>query len=596
MKRAQKKDENSLEQYYHNVKVSNLRISFRLRLLFILTCILANVIAVVGIGSLNRMNANTVEMHDDMLMSVSKIKDIQIKMVEIYLNLADVNVRATNSAYARRDHVYILNRVEQIQSDISKNKAQIEEFSKFKLQGNELDIYNKLKKNIASYQKNVNKIKQTIADSIAVTPVKTEYEENLKIKSSLDRSINDLIQCNQVQATELSQKCRTVYHTTSIQIVLIAFFCNLLLIGMTIAIPNWLAARLKEVGDFAEKLSRGNLKYNISITNNDEIGQMETALNHSVSNLNQVLTTVLTEIQDMSASGEELSATSEELLATMETVEVNTNEITQGARYLSEAFEGVSASTKDLIVMTKGLKEKAERQDQSAKEIQNRANLIRERGISSAKYADALYLDNIRKLTDAIEKSKVVKEVTVMAKTISEIASQTSLLSLNASIEAARAGEHGRGFSIVASEIGKLAEQSQRSVSNISDVIEQIQGAFQNLTESSEEVLTYLHDNVKPDYDQFVQTGETYESDALYFSRMATELMQATKEMSDTIEKVNESMRNVSVTAQQSVINTARILDNVSQATNAVNEVTKASQGQAEQIEKISMLAEKFEI
>ena len=67
-----------------------------------------------------------------------------------------------------------------------------------------------------------------------------------------------------------------------------------------------------------------------------------------------------------------------------------------------------------------------------------------------------------------------VSKISTAAKLINDIAEETNLLSLNASIEAARAGEHGKGFAIVASEIGVLAAQSAKTVTEINSILEEL--------------------------------------------------------------------------------------------------------------------------
>lgn len=142
-----------------------------------------------------------------------------------------------------------------------------------------------------------------------------------------------------------------------------------------------------------------------------------------------------------------------------------------------------------------------------------RALNIKNKGNKSSIYANNLYDDKEIKINKAIDDAQVINKIGIMTETISQIAKQTNLLSLNASIEAARAGESGKGFAVVAEEIRKLAEESGHAVTNISIVIEDVKNAINNLVLNSKDILLFMDNQVKPDYEMLNETGQQYQRD-----------------------------------------------------------------------------------
>jgi hypothetical protein len=118
------------------------------------------------------------------------------------------------------------------------------------------------------------------------------------------------------------------------------------------------------------------------------------------------------------------------------------------------------------------------------------------------------------RMEKALEDSKAVEEINMLAEAILQIASQTNLLALNAAIEAARAGENGRGFAVVADEIRKLAGDSKTTVEQIQSVTEGVVGSVHDLAQNSNDLLTFVLNDVDQDYQTMLSTTNQYSIDA----------------------------------------------------------------------------------
>ena len=117
-----------------------------------------------------------------------------------------------------------------------------------------------------------------------------------------------------------------------------------------------------------------------------------------------------------------------------------------------------------------------------------------------------------------------MEEINKLTDEILSISSQTNLLALNASIEAARAGEAGKGFAVVADEIRKLADESRNTANGIQNISKMVTESVENLAGNAGKMLDFVNQDVLNDYKGMVESGETYNEDAVQMNEMMQDL------------------------------------------------------------------------
>jgi len=260
------------------------------------------------------------------------------------------------------------------------------------------------------------------------------------------------------------------------------------------------------------------------------------------------------------------------------------------------ATEEVSASVTDVNESVRGLAEETVTTKKEVDRITKRAKEIQEK--SSKAHDEAIAIAELRRedLQRANEKAAVVNEIDTLASTISEIAEQINLLSLNASIEAARAGEAGRGFAVVATEINKLASETASAVEKIKGTTNEIQNAFMDMAEGSNKLLTFVTETVTPDYDNFVDVGHQYGEDAALFGKLAAQIEEMTEMIRNSMNEVNEAVASIAESTQDTSSKSAEITDSVNNVSGAVESVANMAQEQQKTAYNLIDIVNKFKL
>ena len=328
----------------------------------------------------------------------------------------------------------------------------------------------------------------------------------------------------------------------------------------------------------------------------DELGKLIRALKGAQDKIKETIIQINSESGDVSASAEELSATLEELNSTFEDMSNNSTGIATSMEEINAAIEELTATIQQVNSGVTQLASSSQVGNAESMKIKERAKAIKKQGQESKNEADRLLSEKGQDIIKAIEEGKVVNEISVIAESISSIASQTNLLALNAAIEAARAGETGRGFAVVADEIRKLAEQSEKYVTEIQRVVSNVEAAFDNLSNNSKDTLDFMNERVSKDYDLLIQTGVNYEKDAGLFNNLSQETADMAQQLNTSTEEIASVIQNLACNMNEATSNSQEIINGIRQTLGALEQIAASANHQAETAENLNDLIRIFKI
>jgi methyl-accepting chemotaxis protein len=288
-------------------------------------------------------------------------------------------------------------------------------------------------------------------------------------------------------------------------------------------------------------------------------------------NANDKVSTISSNITEISAAMQETGAN----------VDTQTASISDIAQTCNGVVEEVSRFSKDINLMVNKSEDIKEHVDEIVPEV-----------MASKHNAISIANESRDKLKNAIESTKVITQINDVSTAIQEIASQTGLLALNASIEAARAGEAGRGFSVVASEISKLSENTSQEIEKVNSLVQSVLSSVDTLAKESNNILVFIDETVLDDYSKLEDLANNYRSDAQYYSQVSSDLGSsidgvdksiqnisnivggidnAQSELSQAIESVNENLQQITCASEDVSKEVTNVLEGITNLRGTIN-------------------------
>lgn len=361
----------------------------------------------------------------------------------------------------------------------------------------------------------------------------------------------------------------------------ICIFAILACIVIIWFVAGGIAKPIVMVKEFAAELAKGNFTIQkIRVNRRDEIGQMSDSLNHMYESNSSVIRNISHGSDDVSDASSRLNVVASNLTGRFEVIRDAMMKVNDAMTNTGAATEEVSASANEVNASVQQLAEETEHTKAQVADIMKRAENVVRQSRESCDKAISIAKQRGEELEVASQQAAVISEIGTLADSISDIASQINLLSLNASIEAARAGEHGRGFAVVASEINKLASETAEAVTQIQETIDKIQDAFASLDRSSGELLTFVKDTVAPDYENFVSIGKQYGTDAQSFGALTDQTADMVGYIRESMEQVNSAVASIAESATETAEESSSVTETISEVSDMIQDISMMAENQ----------------
>ena len=477
------------------------------------------------------------------------VNDFLVGVIVFQISNSSINdIMKFRDGYGKSQEDYLVGRDELMRSDSfldTQNHSLLASFHN----PNEGNVDTKASRAAIDGQTGIETIENYLGESVlsAYRPVKVGKDFNWAIISEI----------SEAEVMVAPNDFRNSIMIASLVVFIIAMIVSSLLLNLALVKP------LKDMEDRAEDLAHGegDLTQRIEIKGDNEIARVSNYVNDFIKKVQDTITIAKsTSIENLSVA-EKLARTSIHIGEKAEEESSIVQEVSSQGKSIQETL-GVSVEE---------AKQTKSEIDNAEKTLSNTNALIvsLSEDIVMRSQAEAELADKLQHLSSDAQEVKGVLEV------ISDIADQTNLLALNAAIEAARAGEHGRGFAVVADEVRKLAERTQKSLAEINATINVI---VQSIIDASEAIavnanaIENLSTNAQTAQDEIASSVTIMDEAVTKVDSMVVGYINNSQDIQAMIDKV-EVVNTLSVSNAKSVEEIASASEHLASMTTQLNDL-----------------------
>ncbi|MCT8978621.1 methyl-accepting chemotaxis protein [Clostridium sp. CX1] len=568
----------------------NIKLGKKIGLLSISFLVFLIIIALVGVKQISKVNSMITELNDTRLVPIVYLETIRSDIE--YIRTRENNLMDQTDDASKKP----------IQEDIISTVSSVEErLSKYKGDPNYKTVFENLNEFKASTdtfikENGIGVVRSQGTDAAQAGPP-TEMIKLDKSKSDLIISLKEIIDKQVAEAKGTYDESKAVYKNTVIGLISLIILCAILTLILAKVIISAVVHPVRNVTERLKEISEnnGDLTQRIGYESRDEIGELSSAFDTFVDKLHTIIKEVSDSAEIITTSSEELTKATRTTTESLDTISSTVEEITSSTSdsaavseetsgHLEEAArfsEATSIATKNTRQNSKKAKDAAEEGASKISEIVSSITNI----ASSSQEVSVM----INELDHSSKKIGDIIEI------ITGISAQTNLLALNAAIEAARAGEAGRGFTVVADEIRKLADESNSAAKQISDLIQENQLKSASAVDSVNQV----EEKVSLGVSKASEVGQIMQNiikNTQDIVAQIEDIDNATETNAQSTKEMEKAISSIATTASEIAASTENISSSIEEQLSTMTEIEKTTESLSDMAKKLSKLTSGFKV
>lgn len=533
-------------------KVKKMNVAKKLRFCITTVLVIASIASLFGILAVMLVNS---KYHN--VLVANGFSQGEIGIFSTYLNKEPALIR---ELILIEDEAKIKETVAELEEIREKTDAALDTMEKNCTTSEEMEFINTINDTLPKYRDIFSQVQEKAQNNQNQDALNLLLSQGKPTLKTLTDAVEGLIDLNVEMGNKASTSMQVLALASLVVMILIIVLSVVLGSKIAASVARMLSVPILNVKNASAQLAEGNLNIEVDSMYPDEIGEMtdsfkeaadmiRTYINELSRGLGEVAKgnfNIAPEVEfkgDFKALDTAIETIITSLSETMGTIHDSTEQVSMGAYQMAESAtslaEGATnqaASVQELTASIQNITETIVHSSEKAEESHR----------SAAQFKDEAEKSNhdIKHLKEAMDRiNDTSKEIVNIITAIEDIASQTNLLSLNASIEAARAGEAGKGFAVVADQIGKLAADSAAAAVDTKQLIEH---SIQEV-EQGNEITARTTDAIE----SIIRGIATLEESTDEISTLTVSQANAMKQMEAGVEQISEVIQNNSAAAEE---------------------------------------------